>query len=104
MSQGSVVKSVGRVFAVLELFRECRESLNSNSVAEALGYPKSSTIVLLKSMAELGYLAFDHKSKSYFPTPKVSDLGSWLSPELLRGGVVDLVMERLEVLAMQHLS
>lgn len=97
MSTGSVVKSVGRVFAVLERFKTIREPLSSSELADALGYPKSSTIVLLKSMAELGYLAFDYSKKTYFPTPRVADLGNWISPDLLRGGVVDQVMQRISI-------
>jgi DNA-binding IclR family transcriptional regulator len=73
-----VVKSVGRVFEVLELFDERRRPMNATEVERALRYPQSSTLALLKSMVRLGYLAFDRLERSYLPTMRVTALGRWL--------------------------
>jgi len=53
---GDVVKSVGRVLEVLDFFRQQRNPAKANDIGLALGYPKSSTNALLKSMVSLGYL------------------------------------------------
>lgn len=95
MANENVVKSVGRVFEVLELFTSVQSPLNTQTICQRLNYPQSSTLVLLKSMAELGYLAFDSKAKTYFPTPRVSDLGNWIFPELQPGGELDLKLAAL---------
>jgi IclR family transcriptional regulator, KDG regulon repressor len=73
-----VVKSVGRVFEVLQLFDQRRESLNATQVERSLGYPQSSTLALLKSMVKLGYLSFDRLERTYLPTMRVASLGHWL--------------------------
>ena len=52
----SIVKSVGRVFEVLELFDAERAALTATTIARTLKYPASSTVALLKSIVRLGYL------------------------------------------------
>ncbi len=78
MDGEDVVKSVGRVFEVLELFDRHREPLSATDVERALRYPQSSTLALLKSMVKLGYLSFDRLDRSYLPTMRVASLGHWL--------------------------
>jgi DNA-binding IclR family transcriptional regulator len=72
------VKSAQRVFEVLEVFRRRQESMTAKAVAEALGYPLSSTSILLRAIAGLGYLAVDRLDRSYFPTKRVAELGGWI--------------------------
>lgn len=55
-----------------------------SEIALALGYPQSSTTVLLKTLIALGYLNFDRRQRLYFPTPKVTSLGDWI-PRALFG-------------------
>lgn len=83
MAGEDVVKSVGRVFEVLQLFDEAREPLNATQVERRLNYPQSSTLALLKSLVKLGYLSFDRIERSYFPTMRVAYLGQWLDSSLL---------------------
>ncbi|MBP6514739.1 MAG: IclR family transcriptional regulator [Steroidobacteraceae bacterium] len=73
-----VVKSVGRVFEVLELFDEHQGPLTATQVERSLGFPQSSTLALLKSMVRLGYLSFDRMGRQYLPTLRVATLGRWL--------------------------
>jgi IclR family KDG regulon transcriptional repressor len=73
-----VVKSAGRVFAVLELFDEARTPLSATEVVRRLSFPQSSTVALLKTMVSLGYLAFDQFDRRYLPTMRVPMLGRWL--------------------------
>ncbi len=78
MSAEDVVKSVGRVFAILELFDRRRDGLTATEVERALDWPKSSTLALLKSMVTLGYLSFDRIERRYSPTIRVARLGDWI--------------------------
>jgi IclR family KDG regulon transcriptional repressor len=82
----SVVKSVGRVFEVLELFEAERIALSATAVARTLKYPASSTVALLKSMVQLGYLTYDHIERSYFPTVRVPLLSAWIEQGFFTDG------------------
>ena len=76
-----VVKSVGRVFSVLELFKTHQKPLTATEVCNYLDYPKSSADALLKSLVNLGYLTLDLNTTKYFSSLRVTKLGDWL-PEL----------------------
>jgi len=74
----SVVKSAARVLEVFEYFSNRRSSASVSDVCSALGYPQSSTSVLLKSLLSLGYLSYDVSTRRYLPTQRVALLGSWI--------------------------
>jgi IclR family KDG regulon transcriptional repressor len=74
----SIVKSVGRVFEVLELFDAERTALTATAIARTLKYPASSTVALLKSMVRLGYLTYDYSERTYLPTIRLALIGTWL--------------------------
>ena len=61
-----------------------RQPRAMSEIGAALGYPASSTTVLLKTLVGLGYLNFDRRTRVYFPTPKVTALGDWI-PKTLFG-------------------
>jgi len=89
---GSIVKSVGRVFEVLELFNTERASLTATAVARALKYPASSTVALLKSMVNLGYLSYDHAARTYFPTIRLAVISNWLENSFyIEGHLLELM-------------
>lgn len=83
---GGVVKSAGRVLAVLELFHRMRRQLSAAEISQALGYPKSSANALLKSLVALGYLVLNPKTLRYFPSLSVTRLGDWIPSVLLSSG------------------
>ena len=90
----SVVKSVGRVFEVLELFDAERIALSATAIARTLKYPASSTVALLKSMVQLGYLAYDNADRTYFPSARLPLICSWLEHGLfVDGHLFDLMGE-----------
>ena len=82
--QPSQVKSAARAIEILELFKKARQPRSMSEIGLALGYPPSSTTVLLKTLIALGYLNFDRRARVYFPTPKVTSLGDWI-PRALFG-------------------
>jgi IclR family KDG regulon transcriptional repressor len=81
----SSIKSVKRVFQLLELFSELKQPLTSVRVERQLGYPASSALALLKSMVQLGYLSFDRIDKTYFPTVRLTLLGEWIDLAVRKG-------------------
>jgi len=82
--QPAQVKSATRAIEILEHFMRVRQPRAMSEIAQALGYPQSSTTVLLKTLVTLGYLNFDRRERVYFPTPKVTALGDWV-PRALFG-------------------
>lgn len=80
----NTVKSVRRVFEILELFDRERKPLPAKDVAKQLGYPLTSAHALLKSIHALGYADFDASTWSYVPSPGFSSLLDWVRDFLLR--------------------
>lgn len=76
--ENSVIKTAGRVFEILEYFREVKKPLSIRDISEYFDYPLSSTSVLIKSIATLGYLSYDSRIRAYSPTIMVAMLGDWI--------------------------
>lgn len=73
------VKSATRVLELLEFFAEHRTPMSTSDVVLALGYPQSSVTMLLQTLTQLRYLEYDREQRRYFPTVRVSLLGSWIT-------------------------
>ena len=86
------VKSAVRVLEVLEFFDTVQRPASVTEIAGALGYPLSSTSMLLQSLVDCGYLAQGEK-RVYRLTPRVKLLGAWLSPLLDANGPVTSMMD-----------
>lgn len=80
------VKSAVRVFEILEYFKINQQRRSMSEIANDLGYPRSSTTVLLKTLITLSYLSYDRQDRAYFPTPKLTALGSWIPMALFGTG------------------
>lgn len=93
-----VVKSAGRVLQILEYFDDVQGAANVVEIARALGFPQSSTSILLRSLVSLGYLHYDSGGRTYQPTSRVGLLGSWVEPTLFRGGALVQLMRELNEL------
>jgi DNA-binding IclR family transcriptional regulator len=91
----TVVKSAGRALEILEFFDEVRREAQVAEIAARLRYPQSSTSVLLKSLAQLGYLDYDARTRTYLPTARVALLGTWLDEGPLRDGRLIHMLEEL---------
>ena len=91
---GSTVKSASRAIEILEFFMRARQPCAMSEIGLALGYPPSSTTVLLKTLVGLGYLNFDRRTRVYFPTPKVTSLGDWIPKSLF--GVSEALIKASE--------
>lgn len=104
-----LVKSAARVFAILEVFDRERRPLRLKDICETLEQPTSSLAALLKSITAQGYLAYDNKTRTYFPTARLAKIASWVPFEAFEQGVVSEVLRRLQkqtgetaILAAQH--
>jgi len=92
--QRSPVKSAARVIEIFEFFSERKGPLSLKEITQRLGYPQSSTTVLLKSLIILGYLNYDRKSRTYLPSLKLASIGSWIADHVVpRGPILDLMRE-----------
>lgn len=87
-----ISKSVARAFTLLELFRREQRPLSATEIETALGLPQASALVLSRELAALGYLAYDSRSRTYFPSERLAHLGGWLRD-------LDLPVRRLARLA-----
>lgn len=85
-SDASVVKSAGRALQILEYFDAVRREACVSEISRALQCPQSSTSVLLRSLVHLGYLQNDRFRRTYYPTRRVSLLGNWVDPTIVRQG------------------
>jgi DNA-binding IclR family transcriptional regulator len=89
------VKSADRVLEVLELFDRLQREASVGEIARELGYPVSSTSMLLGTLLERGYLRHGADQRSYFPTPRVTVLGAWIEPLLAPNAAVMRMMAEL---------
>lgn len=86
------VKSAARVLEVFEYFARIQTSASVKEVSEALGYPQSSTSVLLKSLYCLGYLHYNPTSRTYQPTLRFALTGWWIRDGYLSGDSITSLM------------
>jgi len=91
----AAVKSAARAFRILEFFDEVRRPARENEIANRLGFPQSSTSVLLGSLVRLGYLDHDISAHTFFPSLRTALLGSWLDQGHFRDGSIMKVLETL---------
>lgn len=76
------VKSAQRVLELLEFFAEERRPAAVGIVAQALGWPQSSTSVLLKGLADTGYFDHDARTGLYAPNVRILLATAWLQEHL----------------------
>ncbi len=88
------IKSVRRVFEILELFAAEQRPLAAKEVAKRLGYPLMSAHALLKSIHAMGYVDFDSPSWTYLPSRNLVAILEWV-PDILERekALLDLVAE-----------
>jgi DNA-binding IclR family transcriptional regulator len=76
------VKSAQRVLELLEFFAEERRPAPVGVIAQALGWPQSSTSVLLKGLAETGFFDHDARAGLYAPNVRILLATAWLQEHL----------------------
>lgn len=94
-AKSDLSRSIKRTLEVLEFFDADHPAVSVSGISRALGYPQSSTSILLKSLAELGYLHYDKPSRSYRPTARVALLGRGVQSYLFGDGSVMAALEEV---------
>ncbi|WP_439486433.1 IclR family transcriptional regulator [Blastomonas fulva] len=79
----SSIRSIKRSFEIFELFDEKRTPMSATDIARCLDTPLSSMLDLLKSISSLGYITYDSRARTYFPSLRISLLGDWIQTSLL---------------------
>lgn len=76
------VKSAHRVLELLEFFADWRRPATVKDIAQSLGYPQSSTSVLLCSLKESGHFDHDPRTGLYSPNIRLALTTSWIEGQL----------------------
>lgn len=76
------VKSAQRVLELLEFFADERRPAAVGVIAQTLGWPQSSTSVLLKGLAETGYFDHDARTGLYAPNVRIALATAWVQEHL----------------------
>jgi DNA-binding IclR family transcriptional regulator len=94
----NAVKSARRVIEILEYFDDVQRDATVMEIADALGYPQSSTSALLRSLVSLGYLNYEPMARTYISSSRVALLGNWVNPEFFAEGAIISLMKELNEL------
>jgi DNA-binding IclR family transcriptional regulator len=86
------VKSAGRVIEIFEFFEQRQKPAPAKEIARTLGYPQSSTSMLLHQLVDVGYLTYDSDSRHYSIAPRLGALGLWAYGPNLQEGRLQHVM------------
>lgn len=89
------VKSAGRVLELLEFFAEWRRAATVNEICQSLGYPQSSTSILMKSLHEAGYFDHDARTGLYNPNIRLALATAWIGEQLFSERSLLKLMEQV---------
>ena len=78
----SPVKSAHRVLELLEFFAEWRRPATVKDISLSLGYPQSSTSVLLRSLKESGHFDHDPRTGLYSPNIRLALATAWIEEQM----------------------
>jgi DNA-binding IclR family transcriptional regulator len=77
-SRRNVSRSATRALDVLEYFGQERRPCRAVEIARALDMHPSTTNQLLKTLVDSAHLTFDGQSKTYLPSPRLTDFSAWI--------------------------
>lgn len=98
------IKSVQRVFEILEFFDEVKRPVAAKEVAARYGYPLMSAHALLKSIHRLGYADFDENTWAYTPSRSFIELLDWARDFLDREQEIQDFMAALNIETMETIN
>ncbi|MGS0895408.1 IclR family transcriptional regulator [Burkholderia stagnalis] len=82
MEKQTSVKSAQRVLELLEYFADARRPASIKEICQSLGYPQSSTSVLMKSLVDSGYFDYEQRTRMYVPNLRLALATSWIQEEM----------------------
>ncbi|HBD37671.1 MAG TPA: IclR family transcriptional regulator, partial [Cupriavidus sp.] len=71
----TLIPAAGRAMAVFEVFARERRELSNSDMARLLALPESSTSDLLHTLQSLGYLMRTPRSRRFYPTGRLFEVG-----------------------------
>ncbi len=74
-----VIKSAFRTLTLFEFFADIQRDASISEMMKALKIPQSSLSVLVRFCTDMGYLAYNPDSRTYYPTLRLHYLSSWRS-------------------------
>jgi DNA-binding IclR family transcriptional regulator len=89
------VKSAHRVLELLEFFAEWRRPATIKDISQSLGYPQSSTSVLLRSLKESGHFDHDPRTGLYSPNIRLALTTAWIEEQLYTEQSLLRMMEKV---------
>jgi IclR family KDG regulon transcriptional repressor len=90
------IKSAERTLALFELFSREQRPFTVGRVSEALAVPQASASMLLRNLADLGYLEYDRKARTFAPSIRVALLGSWIDRRFGEAGAIGARLDALQ--------
>ena len=90
------IKSAERTLALFELFSREQRPFTVGRVSEALAIPQASASMLLRNLADLGYLEYDRQSRTFAPSIRVALLGSWIDRRFGEAGSIGARLDALQ--------
>ena len=89
------IKSAERTLLLFEMFAAEQQRMTVSQIADGMSMPQSSTSVLLKSLVSLGYLDYDKRRRTYYPTLRIALLGTWIRRRHRRSGQIPQLLARV---------
>lgn len=96
------VKSAERTMRLLEFFQSERRPQTLQDVAQKLDWPAPSTLALLKTLVGMGYLIFDLRGKTYYPSLLLAGLAQWIRDEFFEDSPAVEVARQLREETAEH--
>lgn len=90
------IKSAERTLALLELFSREQRPFTVGRVSADLEIPQPSASMLLRNLAELGYLEYDRLTRTFSPSIRVALLGSWIDRRFGEAGSIGARLDALQ--------
>lgn len=89
------VKSAQRVLELIEFFADWRRPATVKEICQSLGYPQSSTSVLLRSLKDSGWFDHDPRTGMYAPNVRLALATAWIQEHLYSEHSLLRLMERV---------
>lgn len=70
------VPAAARTLHLFEVFAETRREMSNAEIAKALGVPETSSLDLLHTLQQRGYLVRTPRSRRFYPTPRLLALAA----------------------------
>lgn len=99
-----LVKSVVRVFDILELFSARQKPMSAIEISRALDLPVTSTHAILKSMRTLNYLDHDGQKRTFYPSHSLPALFEFVRFRIEEEGNLQEFLAKLNMQTQETIS